>query len=55
MLFLGTNAVGYLDGLWWSTAVRNIDSVNHTVYSKGYVLTSREPSNIAGMGYGVNI
>lgn len=54
MLFIGTNAVGYLDGLFWAIAVRNIDSVNHTVYSKGFVLTSREPSNIAGIGYGVN-
>lgn len=55
MLFIGTNSVGYLDGLWWSISVRNIDSVNHTVYSKGFVLTSREVSNIAGIGWGVNI
>lgn len=53
LLFIGTNAVGYLDGLWWATSVRNIDSVNHTVYAKGFVLTSREPKNIVGMGHGV--
>lgn len=43
ILFIGSNTIEYENSLYWSVTLRNIDSVNHTVYTKGYCNTTMNP------------
>lgn len=46
LLLIGTNSIEFENGIFWSITVRNIDSISHTVYSKGFCCSTMDPTNV---------
>lgn len=53
ILFIGTNTVEYENGCYWSVTLRNIDTVSHTVYAKGFINTTAGSNLVFGWGTAV--
>lgn len=46
LILIGSDTIEFENGLFWSITVRNIDSISHTVYSKGFCCTTIDPNNL---------
>ena len=53
LLIVGVDAIEYENGHYWAFQIRNIDNVNHTVYTKGFLISTLNP-NALFWGYGVS-
>lgn len=45
ILVVDIDAIDFENGHYWAFQMRNIDNVNHTVYTKGYVTTILVPTS----------
>lgn len=55
ILLIGTNAIDYENSHYWSITLRNIDTVNHNVYVKGFINTTMNPNAVFWSWGGVDV